>query len=580
MRVRRLYERRAFNMFRAYFKNEARKVPYLFLNQDNFIDSIDTSIKIGGLYNTYHDVYKVIGLLHGSRIGRSINRDLKRFNGVQFESEYGRGLYDWVLQNVGHRIVTVRREYVGHIQKLVAEGFRQGYSTRDLAQYIEALVNRRDFYNWQALRIARTETTAAANQAAVWAGDSSGVALDKVWISAADERTRRYPDDKFDHWVMNDVQVGQHEYFNVQGELVEFPGALFQQTGELSSAGNVINCRCTVALIPRRDADGRLVRNRGGRRPVRRVRQVQPRVVEQVRDREVTEFVPAKSIKEANEFALKELNMQFADFKGLDLKVANEVNELYFKLKRVMPNVQTNGIGSAQAAQRAMRRELVDFYKTSERYKWTRDNVSLRAADSAARRYANRYSHRVPSGVVAWSANYKQASLYTRENGEQVRKILNLEKYSGLYVSNKYGKYDVINDVVKRNEATGWFFKKAKGARAILAHELGHEIDKTIGFRSLKSFREIYEREHAKGIDHVINNLSKYGATAGGKSSHKPFEMIAEAWAEFMTVSNPRPLAKEIGELMLKEYYNHFKIAQTGTNYTNWVSQILKIMQQ
>ncbi len=37
-------------------------------------------------------------------------------------------------------------------------------------------------------------------------------------------------------------------------------------------------------------------------------------------------------------------------------------------------------------------------------------------------------------------------------------------------------------------------------------------------------------------------------------------EMIAEAWAEYITSKNPRELSKEIGDLILKKYNQKTKL--------------------
>ena len=259
LRAHKSYERLFYRMLRKYFKSEAKKIPFDLLTIDNYKKTIDVSIKQRGLFKAYYDAYLQIGLIHGKRIGKGINRDMKAFNGVLFESEFQRTLYNWILENVGSRIISVRQEYVEYIQSIIFQGIKDGNGFSQMATELEKLINSRSFYRWQAFRIARTETTAAANRAALVAGSSSGVVLEKIWISALDNRTRTIPKDRFDHRVMNGVKVGQNEYFNVQGELLEYPAAPIKKDGTPSSAGNVIQCRCTTALIPKRDSNGRLM---------------------------------------------------------------------------------------------------------------------------------------------------------------------------------------------------------------------------------------------------------------------------------------------------------------------------------
>jgi hypothetical protein len=288
----------------------------------------------------------------------------------------------------------------------------------------------------------------------------------------------------------------------------------------------------------------------------------------------VTEFVEAKTIKEANKWAIDNLNVEFADYSGLDVAVANDMNKAVYKIKQLMPDIKTNGLGSAQAANRAMKAEALEFYINSDNYK---DYVKVygdRLADKYAKQWVNRTVPNVGPNVIAWSTD--TGSIRLKYNGEL--RVLNREKYKGVFVNEKYGyKVDIINDIVIRSEKSGFFTKGAKDFGYVTSHELGHEIDKTIGFRNSEGFKAIFAREHKKGIKNVSDNLSIYGATAGGKASHKPLEMIAEAWAEFTTSPTPRPLATEIGNLMLKSYYENY-VQRTGTTYLVWKNDIMKIL--
>ena len=260
LRLHKAYERKAYNVLIKYFRKEARSIPYEYLELENYEATISNTIKIGSLYNAYLDMYNLIGTVHGERVGKGINRDIKDFSSITFQSEWQRNLFNWILDNVGFRIVSVRSEFIKYIQRLVAESFSQGLSTRELAVQIHKLINRRDFYRWEALRIARTESTLAANRAGMVAAETSGLLYDKVWVSIPDARTRRKPEDKFDHLVMDGVQIPKDDFFNVQGELIAFPGSDVKKDGTRSSAGNVINCRCTAAVVVRRDSNGRIIR--------------------------------------------------------------------------------------------------------------------------------------------------------------------------------------------------------------------------------------------------------------------------------------------------------------------------------
>ena len=260
LRAHKAYEKRVFGIMRRAFIDMTNKIPYESLTERTYKSIIQISVFNYQIENAYFDLYNQIGLMHGKRIGKVINKDLKDFNPIVFENAYSKGLYQWILNNVGYRITTVRNTYIKFIQDIIAEGFSNGKTIVQIAKEIKELVGKRSFYRWQSLRIARTETTAAANRGASIAGTSSRVVLDKIWISAQDNRTRRKPDDRFDHYHMNLQKVPLNDGFNVQGEVLEYPGSPVTINGNPSSSGNVINCRCTIAQVPRRDRNGRIVR--------------------------------------------------------------------------------------------------------------------------------------------------------------------------------------------------------------------------------------------------------------------------------------------------------------------------------
>lgn len=286
---------------------------------------------------------------------------------------------------------------------------------------------------------------------------------------------------------------------------------------------------------------------------------------------EPVKFVPAKSTIEATEWARKNLNVEFVDFKGLDLSVINDINKSVFNIKNIMPEIKTKGIGNAQLANKKMKSEIISEFKKTDFYQKAVANYSQAAADKYATQFANSQVSNVGSNVVAWSTSRDVVRL---PGGT----MLDVSKYKGVFVNVKYGqKASIINDVVISSEKSGFYTKGAKDFGYIMSHEIGHEIDKTIGFSKSNAFKAIYEREHSQGIKHVIENLSTYGATAGGKASAKPFEFIAESWAEFVTSPSPRRIAKEVGEAMLKEYHE-FYVKGTGLKYDDWKNEILKTL--
>lgn len=253
LKMHRSYQKRIFRIFMRDIKRAANNVPFNLLDEQNYEAFIRLNIPENTFASTYFDSYMVVGRIHGRRIGFGINRELKNFDPDVFSTSWRRFLAQWLLENAGVNIVSVRTSLVETLVKQIALGLEEGKGIRIIAKELQLLVRSRGFYRWQALRIARTEATAAANLGATIAGQETGVVLEKEWISSNDPRTRRRPDDKFDHIEVDGQKVSEKGLFNVQGDRLLYPG---DPKGQPS---NIINCRCTTSLVPKMDSQGRLV---------------------------------------------------------------------------------------------------------------------------------------------------------------------------------------------------------------------------------------------------------------------------------------------------------------------------------
>ena len=251
------YEKDAYRIFSRAFRQSARNIPWDFLNENNYEVFITGAINTDDITNAYAEVYSKIGIEHGTFTGKSINSQIKIFTESAFLNEFQRTIIQWLFNNAGTRITSVTKTYAKWIISEIAKGLENNISLPDIVnQMLEKIGNPRSrWYRNNLLRIARTETTAAANHGATVATQISGVVTDKIWISARDERTRRPPKSRFNHFAMNGTKVPQNEKFNVNGDLIDFPG------DPKGQAGNIINCRCASAVVPRRDSDGNIIFN-------------------------------------------------------------------------------------------------------------------------------------------------------------------------------------------------------------------------------------------------------------------------------------------------------------------------------
>jgi len=131
------------------------------------------------------------------------------------------------------------------VRDVIADGIKAGDSidkiTADLRPVMEA-----QHHEWQARRIARTETMGAVNGGS-WSGasayaDLTGTEMFKQWFATRDSRTRE------DHRNAHRQVVPLTADFNVGGWALSYPG------DPDGPADEVINCRCTFLTLSAAEA--------------------------------------------------------------------------------------------------------------------------------------------------------------------------------------------------------------------------------------------------------------------------------------------------------------------------------------
>lgn len=251
LRQHKRYERKGLQIFRKGLR-ESINIDYDNLNDFNFRLSIIQGVQ--SLYPIYINLYESIGVQHGKKVGRAINKEIqKNFDPTAFEGGYRNFISNWLINNAGTRIISVRDELIEYIIKFIADKMEEGTDMRTISRELQKHILSRGFYRWQIERIVRTETTAAANWGAIQAGESSRVFWEKIWISSRDGRTRRRPDSQFDHFEMDGIATDKGDPFNVNGDLIQYPG------DPKGNPSNTINCRCTVAVRAKRDENGKII---------------------------------------------------------------------------------------------------------------------------------------------------------------------------------------------------------------------------------------------------------------------------------------------------------------------------------
>ena len=121
------------------------------------------------------------------------------------------------------------------------------------------------------------------------------------------------------------------------------------------------------------------------------------------------------------------------------------------------------------------------------------------------------------------------------------------------YYGNKAEFEKVYAEAVGRK-----FHPEGTTADSVIIHEMGHAIDNYVSKKIIDSFDYSWRGERIstriwnsdiksgkKSGNHVTGKSIKEGLSGYASKNHE--EYIAEAFAEFVTSSNPRPLAKKIG---------------------------------
>lgn len=161
----------------------------------------------------------------------------------------------WLEQNLLSAAVdpitrTIRKE----VQQVLTEVIQDGGSYWDAVRAIQATTG---IDRSRAFLITRTESNRAMNLGHQTGANKLPFVTRKMWMAATDARTRGRDKDKADHINLNGVEIEEHELFvdPRNGKALAYPG----DTSNGAVAANVANCRCSIGVSGKRDANGQLI---------------------------------------------------------------------------------------------------------------------------------------------------------------------------------------------------------------------------------------------------------------------------------------------------------------------------------
>lgn len=212
---------------------------------------VPTHLPTKPLIKALRGLYETAGVENATYVRKQLKRQLMKAAGGPGDRIRWM-INEYYRQNLlNQAVVPITNTTRKQIEEVLQQANEGGWGADET---VRALKNT-DITKQRAELIVRTETMKAANASAMLGAAELGFAVQKEWLSAQDNRTRRIPRDQYDHLHMRGIRVGFTEPFIVPStktiDAMQYPG------DPNGSAGNVCACRCTMAFIPIRDSAGR-----------------------------------------------------------------------------------------------------------------------------------------------------------------------------------------------------------------------------------------------------------------------------------------------------------------------------------
>ena len=374
----------------------------------------------------------------------------------------------------------------------ITQGILQGESIPHLSKRLLKTVNNDKI---AAVRTARTAVTSAQNagrQAVYDKAKSIGLNLQKEWLATLDGRTRH------DHGAADGQRVGLDEKFDVGGHKMKYPG-------DMSAPGWLVyNCRCTTITVE----------------PPHITKGEEPRKTysEWVKDKK------KEQDKKKKEGSTKKPQPKIVPFSQVGIGNANSVKEV----EDIINNAGVFRPGSVCKL----------------------DGCDLDSAKSIASAYQQIFE-KYPQ------LKGKFGAVTAKNLGSGTYAQCWLRSDGRVDVNNASGFYSNWSSVVKQYERdvqSNWH-PFGTTAESVVTHEVGHAIDGYLAnsgilggrnaageYRYASSLlRSKIMKQCGLTVKDSASAVSRYGST-------NPQEWFAEAFAEYITSANPRPVAATLGK--------------------------------
>lgn len=239
------YEREAYRIIMRHVKEQLKKIPLTDLTNAEL--TVEYNVNDNFAIDMLKDVYQVIGLKHGKLMDKQIEDGITKDYRKKplFSTVWQRFILEFLSSEAGlSKVKIISGTFKETVKNLLIKMVEENFTVTQMAKALASP----QLYKWEAMRIARTETTFTASASASKVSESSLVRQEKTWMSGGYDGVTRES-----HIQMDNVTVDAEEDFIVGGSRMAYPG---DQKGP---AEEVVNCRCRIVYTSKKNPDGSLM---------------------------------------------------------------------------------------------------------------------------------------------------------------------------------------------------------------------------------------------------------------------------------------------------------------------------------
>lgn len=254
-------------------------------------------------------------------------------------------------------------------------------------------------------------------------------------------------------------------------------------------------------------------------------------------------FVPAKTIEEADNYAMNVLGIKMASYKGVDITTANEWNRGLKDAFDRFPELKQNFgfVGECHERNAAMEKMVLqqNLDELTIKYpKMSKQNLMMIAEKKAKKQIAG-YSINPNTGALSFSPPFDHY----------------LYDFRGVTINSDWGRTSVdLIELLKECVDHKYYPVKCDTIRYMIDHEVGHQLDAMLSISEQENIQKLFD---SMDNETITNELSQYAWDNRNKKRYAEF--IAEGWAEYCNHPNPRKVAKEIGQTIERRYAEWIK---------------------